>query len=30
VNGYVDVDVTLRDYATGVTPESIDVSAAST
>jgi hypothetical protein len=26
VNGTVDVDVTLRDYATGVTPESIDVS----
>jgi len=25
VNGTVDVDVTLRDYANGVTPESIDV-----
>jgi len=25
VNGTVDVDVTLRDYAAGVTPESIDV-----
>ena len=26
VNGSVDVDVTLRDYANGVTPESMDVS----
>ena len=26
VNGTVDVDVTLRDYAAGVTPDSIDVS----
>ena len=26
VNGTVDVDVTLRDYPNGVTPESIDVS----
>jgi len=26
VNGTVDVDVTLRDYAAGVTPESIDAS----
>ena len=26
VNGTVDVDVTLRDYANGVTPESIDAS----
>ena len=26
MNGTVDVDVTMRDYADGVTPESIDAS----